>query len=279
MSFLGKIFVVLIFIMSIIFMTLAAAVYGTHRNWEDVAKANEQKLQEARQEFDALKDQYNRVDGELRRQIAAGLQQIRKLESERERLAGRNLQIQAEVDQLTEANREATAAVTATEQNNARITEENEGLRSEIRTNQVAADEAFRKALAATEEVNDLAGQVEILGERAADLVQQNASMKFAMEENGLNPDLPADAVKPRVDGFVSAVRRRGSTKLVEVTIGSDDGLRVGHTVEVFRNAKYLGRVEILKTSPDRAVGRIDTKFQEGRIQEGDRVATRLRLG
>ncbi|MEM9186815.1 MAG: hypothetical protein AAGB00_10000 [Planctomycetota bacterium] len=279
MSFLGRIFVVLIFIMSIIFMTLAATVYGTHRNWETIAKARQQELQAKTQDFDQLNDQFKRLDGDLKRQIDAGLQQVRKLESERERLTGRNLQIQAEVDQLTEANRQATAAVTATEQNNTRLADENEGLRSEVRANQVAADEAFRKALLATEEVNKLQGEVEVLGERNEQLTQEASRMKFVMTESGLNPALPADAVKPRVDGFVSAIRRRGGTQLIEVTIGSDDGLREGHTVEVFRNAKYLGRVEILKTSPDRSVGRVDAKFQEGRIQEGDRVATKLRVG
>ena len=278
MNFIGKIFVVLIFIMSILFMTLAAVVYGTHRNWEVKAKELQAELAEVRNEFDSRKTEYQRLNDELDRQIQAQLQQVRKLESEREALVGRNEGIQAEVDQLTEANREATAAVTATEQNNARITAENEGLRGEIRTNQTAADEAFRKALAAIEQVNQLQGDLENVGERNADLVQQNAQMTTVMRENGLDPATPADAVKPQVDGFVSATRRRGATQLIEVTIGADDGLKVGHTVEVFRNAKYLGRVEILKTSPDRSVGRVDSKFQEGKIREGDRVATRLKL-
>ena len=79
-------------------------------------------------------------------------------------------------------------------------------------------------------------------------------------------------------DGLVSAVRRRGSTQLIEVTIGADDGLRAGHTVEVFRGSKYLGRAEIIRTTPDRAIGKIDRRFLHGQIQEGDRVATRLKL-
>ena len=278
MNFIGKIFVVLIFIMSIIFMALSAVVYGTQRNWEDAAKAKETELQEARQNFDALKDQYNRLESELESQVAAQLQQVRKLESERSQLVQSNQRIQAEIDQLTEANREATAAVTATEQNNARITTENEGLRTEIRQEQSDADEAFRRAIAAVEQVNKLQGQLEIVGERSEQLTMQNAQMGAVMRENGLDPATPVDAVKPRVDGFVSGTRRRGSTQLVEVTIGSDDGLRVGHTIEVYRDAKYLGRIEILKTSPDRSVGRVDSRFQAGRIQEGDRVATRLKL-
>ena len=82
----------------------------------------------------------------------------------------------------------------------------------------------------------------------------------------------------PRVDGIVSQVRQAAGDQLIEVTIGADDGLKVGNTVEVYRDNKYLGRVEILKTSPDRAVGRVDRRFQTGQIQEGDRVATRFKV-
>lgn len=278
MNFIGKIFVVLIFIMSIIFMSLAAVVYGTHKNWEAIAQQRAKELSDSKTDFNELQGQYNRLDSDLRRQIAAQLEQVRKLESERLQLVARNTQIQAEVDQLNEQNREATAAVTATEQNNARIAQENEELRSDIREEQTAADTAFRKSLEAMEEVNQMSGQLEIAGERTADLLQQVQQMTVVMRENNLDPSTPIDAVTPQVDGFVSATRRRGATQLVEVTIGSDDGLKVGHKVEVFRNAKYLGRVEILRTAPDRAVGRVDSKFQEGRIQEGDRVATRLKL-
>ena len=67
--------------------------------------------------------------------------------------------------------------------------------------------------------------------------------------------------------------------QLIEITVGADDGLKPGHTIEVFRGERYLGRAEILRTEPDRAVGRVIRRFQLGPIQEGDDVATRLRIG
>ena len=36
MNLIGKIFTVLIFVMSIFFMTMAIMVYATHKNWRDV---------------------------------------------------------------------------------------------------------------------------------------------------------------------------------------------------------------------------------------------------
>lgn len=279
MSFLGKIFVVLIIILSVVFMTLAAVVYGTHTNWEQQAKAVTKQLQEKTADFDELKDRFDKDTAELKSKQEEARQQIAKLETERKRLTGRNVQIQAEIDQLTEANREATQAVTAAEQDNLRLSTQNDKLRQEVRENQTAADEAFKRALAATERVNALQGEVEVLAERNAELIADASRMRAILVENGVNPALPFDAVKPRLDGFVSKTKRRDGAVLVEVTIGADDGLQKDHTVEVFRKDKYLGRVTILKTAPRKAVGLVDKRYQEGRIQEGDRVATRLRAG
>ena len=42
MNLVGKIFVVLIFVMSLVFMAFAMAVYATHRNWrEEVTRPRE----------------------------------------------------------------------------------------------------------------------------------------------------------------------------------------------------------------------------------------------
>lgn len=63
---------------------------------------------------------------------------------------------------------------------------------------------------------------------------------------------------------------------LIEISLGSDDGLRKGHTVEVFRGSSYLGRARIVKTGPSQAVAEMLKEYQKGFIQKGDRVATRL---
>ena len=66
---------------------------------------------------------------------------------------------------------------------------------------------------------------------------------------------------------------------MIEISIGSDDGLKEGHTVEVYRGQRYLGRAKIVQTAPDKSVGKILPRSQNGPIQVGDRVATKLRVG
>jgi len=266
-------------VLSVVFMTLAMAMYATHKNWREEAQKLQTQVQQKQAQLDQKVTEYNRMESELKRVTVDKDQQISKLESERVALEGRNASIQSELDQLKQERREATAAVAATQQNNEKLAGEVTTLRQDIRSNQQLRDQAFASALKATEELHQSKGELDSALERSRQLTSQVASMTTVMRENGLDPATDANAVTPRVDGFVSQVKRVAGAQLVEVTIGSDDGLKPGHTVEVFRDSKYLGRVEILKTSPDKSVGRVDRRYQQGQIQEGDRVATQLDLG
>ena len=281
MNLLGKIFIVAIMIMSVVFMTLALMVYATHKNWKEIVEGPNglnSQLQLARTEFDQLKNDYNRQESQLKGEVESAQQQVRKLESERVALVDRNAAVQTELDQLKAERRDATAAVAATQANNQRLAEEVTGLRDDIRTNEQARDKAFATTLKATEDLHQTAGQLANTVERNRQLTDQVSGMTRVMDAKGIDPNTPPDAVVPTVDGLVSQVRQAAGAQLVEVTIGSDDGLKQGNTVEVYRGGRYLGRVEIVKTSPDRAVGRVDRRFQQGQIQEGDRVATRLKV-
>jgi hypothetical protein len=66
------------------------------------------------------------------------------------------------------------------------------------------------------------------------------------------------------------------SNQLVEISLGRDDGLREGHTLEIYRGAQYLGRVQISKTQDDKSIGKILASFRKGYIQAGDKVASKV---
>jgi chromosome segregation ATPase len=278
MNWLGKVFVVLILIMSVIFMALSMAVYATHKNWKVVADGLQQKLQTAQAENEKLKTDHNRRVEELSAEIEAAEQQVRKLETERVSLADRNVQIQTDLDNLRQQEREQIASVAATQDLNKRLTAEVTGLRQQIRTEQQARDAAVAATLDATENLHQVKGEYETARRRSEQLMKQVSGMTEVMHAEGIDPATEPGSVVPTVNGVVSQVQREGGATLVEVTIGADDGLKPGNTLEVSRGAKYLGRLEILRTSPDKSVGRVDRRFQQGSIQEGDRVDTRIRL-
>ncbi len=276
MNLIGKIFVVIIVVLSLLFMGLAMAVYSTHKNW--LAAVNDQKdeINMLRSEHEQNTSKYRLAESNFRLEIDSAEQQVRKLESERVALVARNDVIQTEVNELKQANRDATAAVSSTQENNSQLARENVGLQTEIISAQEASDAAFAKTLVATSQLHDAAVKLNQEIERNAQLTEQVAGMTTVMRRHDLNPATRPGDVKPRVDGYVSDITRRAGSESIEVTIGADDGLKRGHTLEVYRGGKYLGRAEVLQTTPDRAVARIIPSLKKWRIQEGDRVATRL---
>ena len=67
----------------------------------------------------------------------------------------------------------------------------------------------------------------------------------------------------------------------MEMTIGSDDGLVVGHELFIFRTIprpEYIGKVVIVSVEPDRAVARvIGNTYQGKKIKEGDIVSSTIK--
>jgi predicted nucleic acid-binding Zn-ribbon protein len=278
MNWLGKVFVVVIVILSLMFMGLAMGVYATHKNWQQVAEKLNSDLSKAKAENSRLVTEHNQKVEELERENTAHQQEAVKLEAERVALVQRNQQIQSELDGLKQNQRDHIAAVAATQAINQGLATEVSGLRQQIRTAQQDRDKLFKTALDATEQLHEAAGEYNATLERNRQLVKQVAGKDVVMRENGINPNTNPNSVVPTVEGVVSKIERKPGGQLVEVTIGADDGLKTGNTLEVSRGDRYLGRVEIIETSPDKSVARVDRRFQQGQIQEGDRVATRIRL-
>ena len=77
------------------------------------------------------------------------------------------------------------------------------------------------------------------------------------------------------VQGVVLSVPDTG---LIEISIGSDDGVLKGQAIDVFHTkdaASYVGSMEVVNTKPDTATCKILPKLKKGEIQVSDRVVTR----
>ena len=131
----------------------------------------------------------------------------------------------------------------------------------------------FQRTVDLTDKLHEADGVKRNLKERQKQLIDDISKYKRVTDVLGVNPNMPVEAIAPPLDGIVMAV---GDKNLIEVSLGSDDGLRVGHRIEVFRDNNYLGSAVVLKTDPDRAVAQVDDKSQRGLIKVRDRVATKL---
>ena len=102
---------------------------------------------------------------------------------------------------------------------------------------------------------------------------KQVANARLLLQQAGLSIDSPPKDRVPSLTGDVIAVAA-GS---IEVSLGSDDGLQVGHTLEVYRGGEYIGRAVVKSVMPDHAVAELVKDFSRGIVQRGDKVTTRLK--
>ena len=285
MNIIGKIFVFAVFVMSLVFMSFAIALFSTHTNWrEEITRPADQvqagkplgyklQLDEAKKERETLTAEIAKLTAEVAASEAARDQIVAKIQTA---LGEKDKELQAlrkakDAREDERENAQTELAMTRTELEKA--TKTVEGLRDDVRGMQKKVDEQVTRTAKLAGELHEKESFLEIATERKAQLEKQVANARLLLKQHGLAIEsLPRDHV-PTAGGVVTAV----ADDSIEVTLGGDDGVQMGHFLEVYRNDEYLGRVQVISVKPDRSVGRVIREFKRGDIQPGDRVATRLK--
>lgn len=289
MNLVGKIFTVLILIMSVLFMAFAMAVYATHKNWrEEVMRPADKvtaemklglhyQLEDAKADNKKLTDEKDKLKQQFDAEKAAKAQAVAKLESELEVAKGELKSLEAKQAELEKAKREAVAAMNATQTNATGFRKELEGQRTTVGEAQKDRDAHFKEVVRLTEELNQAVNEKDLLKKRTDELAKDLAKADLVLRKFGYDKNKNYSDVPPKVDGIIRATPGGG---LVEISIGSDQGLMKGHQLQVYRTSAgqsaYVGRIEVVSTAPDKAVCKVDTKFQNSNILVGDRVASKI---
>jgi chromosome segregation ATPase len=275
MNLIGKIFVVLIFVMSLVFMSFAVAVYGTHQNWKKKAEDLTTQLADARKNLQFREEEKAKLEENIAKEAIAKREALAKLETEKAELQRQRDDMSKMRDELVAKDKTNVAALDSAQQNLKKLTAEVEGLRGEIREAQADRDKHFEQVVKLTDQIHQAQGDLKRLDERNLQLAAQVAASGKVLAAHGLTKDTPVDGIPPAIRGKVLAINQ---DNMIEVSLGSDDGLRAGHTLEIFRASNYLGRLQVLRTETDRAVGKILPGFKKAAIQKGDDVATRFKV-
>lgn len=289
MNFVGKILVVLILVMSLVFMGFAVAVYATHKNWQEIVMRTEAdanatgaelglkyQLEQAEEEYRQLEDQFAQLQETVASEETMRREQLKALETEVAQLKTERDAMVAQEQQLQQQIREQTAAASmAGEMLNNKLTQLEE-LRADLQKTRDARDQQFAEVVRLQDEFQQAQVDKQRLEGQNTQLANMLAQAKLVLDRNSLKLESSVDGLPPKVDGVILA----SNADLVEISLGSDDGIVRGHTLEVFRNvqgrARYLGRVQVLQTLPDKSVAKIIPEYQQGRIERDDRVATRV---
>ena len=273
MDTLGKIFVFAVMVMSVVFMSFAIAIFSSHTNWQKESERLQTELEQVTAEREAKESELTTLIDQNAASKKDQEQVVKKLETALQQkdaeLASLKKKREVELSNLdkdiadlSEAKDERDAA----DELVGKLREEINGLQSKLK-------KSVNDGASLAAELHQSESELAMATERKKQLEQQVTNAREVLQQNGLSLTRP-ETVIPVVGGVITAV----ANDLAEVSIGSDDGLQAGHELEVFRADEYLGRLRVVSVKPDRAVVRVLKDFARGIVQQGDRVATRLKL-
>lgn len=277
MTLLGKAFTVVIFLLSAVFMVLALAVNASHRNWRDVVLGDnglKNEIEKISRVNEQLRDSKDRIQADLDREQAARRTALAALQTQVDTLQD---QLETSENEVVSLRSDNSTLVQLDESRAAelqRLTDSNIALRDQIRTEQQDRDTLFTETLTLTDQMNTLRGFKQELEVRNQQLIAQATRYKEVMTSKGIDVNEPLDGAPPDRNGNILQIDR--PTSLVLVSIGYDEGLRKGHLLEVTRNGRYMGKLKVRNTEPDRSVAEILDDYSEGILKEGDRVDTTI---
>lgn len=286
MSFVGKVLIVVQVVMSLCFMAFAGAVYVTHENWQT-------KFQDAEQQIAAL----NKSKTDIEANLAQARQEKEKLETDltqqvnQQKLAFQTEEAQvkdltARLNNVNTALERQTALAVAKQTEATNREQESEVLRKQNSDLQKRVDEVSAELNTERDKSFNLEVAKRQIEERFSKLQIQTAFLEKIVRKFQLPTD-PAvvEALPnppPKLEGLVEEVEkgRTNRTQFVVITVGADDGLKVGHQLEVMgtrdQRPIYLGMVKVITVHPDKAVCEVVAPGKLGDIEVGDYVTTTL---
>ena len=278
MNAVGRIFIVLIFIMSLIFMSFTVAVYSVSNNWKATADKLKGDLTKAQSDRSRLENEKKELEKNCDELLTAKGNEIAGLHAQLLQFQTDNTMQQEDLVRLQNAINIATQTIKTTHESLQVAQAEQTTLRNEFRKTQLDWNDLLTDFIKKTDEAHDLSMKLGNLESVSQELVKQYANAKAVLDLVGMKPvpELYTGIPPYLVTGRVTEVRPTG---LVEVTIGEDSGLMKGHQLDVYRKSDdgrdiYLGVVEVLLTEPNRAAARIMPEYRKGTVQAGDIVTS-----
>ncbi|HEX8200477.1 MAG TPA: hypothetical protein VF590_08315 [Isosphaeraceae bacterium] len=286
MTFVGKILVIIIMIFAVLFLGEAVVLFTTATNWKekaaDLKKQNgeiQQKVTASKAEVDARTADLATAKAAAKAQEDQLTTQIRTLEEQRKAAETQLTDVRSQLETATQNARSAL------EEAQARV-RETEVLRTDLQAAQKQANLFKLQQTELTDRIRIMERDLRVAQDNNKALQENVVNLSSFLRSKGLTSDPQqvtslnrgTTGTPPDVEGEVGRIDARGDR--AELTIGSDDGLQVGHELYVFRTgatSAYVGKIHIDAVEPDKASGHLIQPYLGRKLQEGDRVAATIR--
>ncbi len=282
MSPIGKIFVVLNFVFSLVVLGVVGAILAKSdefkKKYTDEAaahsatkKSSQEELDKRDAEIKMVKEdnvKLNTEKGNLTVSLNTASNDLKSAKVDNE-------QLRATVEKMQADYGSFTSTLAELKNNNAQLVSKNEELINKSNSAsdaQRAAQEDKARADAQVKTLMDtvaqLKAQIEELEGAKSDL---SAQLEAAVQAGF---DVAKVAAAPQIDGVVQSVN--SELGLVVLSVGADDGVKRGTKFEVFANSQYKGQVVVDDVYPDNSAARIVRQVSGSPIAANDKATTRL---
>ncbi len=281
MSTLTKVFVVVLVVFSITFTTMTISIVAQTTDWRDTAQKYEEHARVADTNLRNLIAASAAELATARDTIKSHLEKIGELEGQVQTSASEAAKLRAD---LAKADSEKSSAEAMNRGLLAQL-QISESARGEYKKHRDDIEkrniELERRNMDLNDRVNEQTAKITVLMEQKRQYEQQINILKprsgVALEEPsgtemaGVRPITPVTA-----SGIRGKVTNVEGT-LVQISVGSADGVKSGMEFTVSRGNQYVGKLQIQNVTPDQAAGRmLNTAMAPTR---GDQVTDSAALG
>ena len=138
----------------------------------------------------------------------------------------------------------------------------------------------YARTRALPQELQTLLSEIQHLEQRLAELELERIDVEAALATRLQRRDVllgkkrPTPTACPTIQGQVLFVAETSTGQQVAINRGSNEGVEIGTTFEIYREATYKGRIEVIEVHTDSCIGRV--LLAPHPMQRGDQATTRL---
>jgi len=282
MSTLTRVLIVMVFIMSMVYLGMSAALFAYRVDFKDLyekeQKAHKATTEEKDIQINALKGKNTDLDKNIRTlegNISALKADLDAARNDLTAWQSENVQLQNNITTLS-ANYEKLQAALREQ------IQKNQELNQNLEKVTASKDDAVRERTVLEEKfLNSEDARIK-LEKNLATIEQQYLAQ--AKELNQLKimvedfkkkaPTLLAEVPVKLIEGKVMAISDKPELNIVVISVGKNDGIEVGMKFTVYRANKYVAKIQVEKAEATWASAFSIKEFQADTIRVGDNITT-----
>jgi predicted nucleic acid-binding Zn-ribbon protein len=284
MSPIGKVFTVVNLVLAALFVGSAAALIQTGQDWRVQYEASDQAFKDLeassnsalakavaeKQQEENAKNGFAAEKAQLESDKAALEDELNTQREQNADLRERLTSIDGKLGDLESTNRSQQSQITTLNENATALRSERDEALDARDEAEAARAGAERNATSFERERDELQIALGRANEAVASKSAQLAAVasQYKIDLNNLND-------QPELAGRVTAVDSTHGTTVVVINLGKNDGVKPGHTFDVYAGGEYKGKIYVETVNASQSAATIQMAGI-GEIAVNDAVVTRL---